>query len=172
MGTNAIKMNSKNVKSLARFGADGIIAKVSVPLPNRAENKADEIGELIAVIIDGLANNPKFLKTTKSKPLIKSAITEVLATAVATTELFSTTVFRDAAGSLALTIANKTALDPIQTKLQKFLSKGKTQKKIAGSLNQPAITAGINEGFVADAAANAKYETGTINDPETDTKPA
>lgn len=172
-GPGTIKANNKNVKSLAVFGADAIIAKITDATTNRAANKGDEIGELAAVIIDGLASSVKVAtKILKAKPLIIQAIKGALNTAKQTTELFGTTVIRDVAGSVALNIANNTSFAAIRPKLEKSLKKKLTQKKLAGKTNAVAIQLGINEGFLNDAVANAKYETDTVIDPETDTRPA
>lgn len=171
--SGAVKANSKNVKSLAAFAADSIIAKITNAAENRPDNKADEIGEVGAVIIDALAGTVKVAtKSKKAKPLIITAMKGLLNTAKQTAELFGTTIFRDVAGSVSLNIANNTGFAAIRPKLEKALKKAKTQKKIAGKTNAVAIQLGVNEGFLNDAVANAKYETDTVIDPETDTRPA
>jgi hypothetical protein len=80
------------------------------------------------------------------------------------------------AGSFALTINNKTALDAIQAKLASFLDK--KAKSVAGKINQDFVRAGLTQGFAGGTVANQLYEDGnipslfTIADPETDQRPA
>ena len=174
MGSGAVKMNGKNVKSLATFMADAIIAKTPAATgPNRPVNKADEVVEAAVQILGGIDANPKFLKLGTAKSLIVTLMKGALNTAKQTAELFTTSIFRDMGGSIALTIANNPALDANQAKIQKFLVK--KSKSIAGKTNRTAIQTGLDAGFLADAAANAAYEDGNLGpvvDPETDTRPA
>jgi hypothetical protein len=179
-GTNSIKMSGKNVKSIASYAADAIAVKVPDPLnlngPNRLANKTDEIAEAAALIINGMAGNAKFAKLGKAKILTVTAMKGVLKNASKNALFTSSTLFRDVAGSVALTLANKPALDGIQVKLAKYLNK--KAKGIAGKINQVFIQTGFTAGFLSDTAANATYEDGAIVslflvvDPETDQRPA
>lgn len=183
-GTGEIKSNGKNLKSAGVFLADAIIAKTEAVPPsptdrNRPDNKADEIGELGAFLVEGLANNAKFLKK-KGAVGAKQVIVVMkgfLKTAKKTAQLFGTTIFRDAAGSVALTIHNDPGItDDIEEKIQKKLVK--SSKKIAGKTNRTAIQTGFAEGFDGGLPSESKYEDGnidslrTVEDPETDNRPA
>jgi hypothetical protein len=182
-GTGEIKSNNKNIKSLANFGANAIIAKPEATTgPTRPDNKADEVAELGATIQDGMQADAKYI-ANKKKIGVKRTVTMMkglLKTAKKTATLFGTTIFRDAAGSVALTIRNDPALDLVEEKIQAGLLK--LSKKIAGKVNRTAIQTGFTEGFDSVAleggAANTKYEDGNIDaltrvaDPETDIRPA
>jgi hypothetical protein len=174
-GTNSIKMNAKNVKSIAAYAAEAISGKISGS-NFTIDNKTDEIAEAAALIVNGMSANVKFLKVSKSKPLITTVIKGVLKLASKNPLFTPTSIFRDVAGSVALTIANNAALDASQSKLQAKLTKG--AKGMAGKVNKDFIIAGFTQGFAADTNANTRYEDGAIAslflvvDPETDQRPA
>lgn len=186
IGTGEIKAAKKNIKALASGLSDAIIAKISASPPsptdrNRLDNKADEIGELAAFIQQGLANNPKYQAnkrasgTKQTITLIKGALSTEKKSGV----LFGTSVIRDVAGSVALTIHNHPLVsDVVEEKIQKKLLKPGVAKKLAGKANVTAITTGLTEGFDGGAPSELKYEDGnmdnltTITDPETDFRPA
>lgn len=174
--SGTIKMNGKNVKSIAAYAAGAIIAKPTDAAANRVVNKADEIGEAIALIVNGASGNAKFLSLGKAKAITLVAMKGILSQAKKTAELLGSTVFRDVGGSVGLTLGNKPALDPIQAKLSTFL--GKKAKSVAGKVNTLFIQTGLSEGFTGSVDANTKYEDGAIpglflvTDPETDQRPA
>jgi|SRR5688572_5187644 len=184
IGTGEIKSSKKNLKALSVGFADAAHNKIAVTPPsptdpNRPDNKADEIGEIAAQIQEGIANNPKYIANKRSKGTKRTIIIlkGVLKTVKKTSALLGTTVVRDVAGSVALTIHNDPGLDLVEEKIQKKLSKAKIAKKIAGKVNVTDFLAGLSEGFDSPVA-NTKYEDGnidalsTIADPETDIRPA
>lgn len=67
IGTGAIKMSGKNIKTLGAGMSDAIIRKL-VALPNdltnrnRLDNVIDEIGEVATEITKGISGNVKFQK--------------------------------------------------------------------------------------------------------------
>ena len=175
-GSGTIKMSGKNVKSIAAYAANAIIAKPTDALANRDDNKTDEIGEAIALIMNGMAGNAKFLKLGKAKSLTLTAMKGVLSTAKKTASLLSSSVFRDVGGSVGLTLGNNPALGGIEAKLATYL--GKKAKSVAGKVNTVFIQTGLSSGFGGTPVANAIYEDGAISslflvtDPETDQRPA
>ena len=184
MGTGEIKSSKKNLKALSVGFADAAHQKIAATPPSptdphRPDNKADEIGEIAAQIQEGIANNPKYIANKRSKGTKRTIVIlkGVLKTVKKTSALLGTTVVRDVAGSVALTIHNDPGLDLIEEKIQKKLSKKLIATKIAGKVNVTEFLAGLTEGFDSPLA-NTKYEDGNIDalslvaDPETDIRPA
>lgn len=181
IGTGEIALSNTNVSTLGKGLADAIIDKPSVSPPsntdpNRLENKADEIAEVAAFIQEGIANNPKYQKFRVAKKRTLKLLQAVLRTAAATPGLIGSSVFRDVAGSVALTIHNDFGIkDAKEAKLKKYLQ-GKTSA-IAGSGNAKEVREGLKAGFRDNPNPNLQYEDGnidslsTVSDPETDQRP-
>lgn len=187
IGGGSIKLSNKNVKSLVLFAADAIINKPSPAnatdptdpnFVNRDENKADEIAEVAAYVLRSISSAPKFQKLGKAKKATVVLAQAALKTTKKTAQLFNTRIYRDVAGSIALTIFNGPG-DPTG-KLLKTLNK--KAKKIAGKTNKAFFVQGLAEGFSATPPMQPGtgliiYEDGNmpllaqVNDPETDFRP-
>lgn len=191
IGAKTIKLTRRNVKTAARQGADEILSKGGAPAistptdPNRAVNKADEIAELGAFLLAGIDNHPKFKRFDIQKEFIVIVAKGVLKSAKANGVMnTNTTIIRDVAGSLALTIANNPLYVKKLAKLQKFLNA--KAGSIAGEAQTASYQQGNNDGFnktvlppdPANPSLVRGYEDGnimtlaTIKDPETDQRNA
>jgi len=178
MGAGTVKLNNTNAGFLAGTMANAIIAKPSGSGPEVNQlNKQDEVAEVAAFIVDGMATaTSKFQKTKVAGAATQTVIKQALKLAKKSADFITSTIFRDVAGSVALTIHNSLAVsDKLESKIAKKLIGA--SKALAGKKNKNAIKQGLQEGFLGDAAANSKYEDGTIDDlavadPETDKRPA
>jgi len=179
MGAGTVKLNNTNAGFLAGTMANAIIAKptsITNPEVNQT-NKGDEIAEVAAFIVDGMATaTSKFQSTKVGGAATQTVIKQALKLAKKSADFIGSTIFRDVAGSVALTIHNSLAVsDKLESKIAKKLIGA--SKALAGKKNKAAVKQGLQEGFLGDAAANSKYEDGNIDDlavadPETDKRPA
>jgi hypothetical protein len=185
IGNRTIRLTTENVRTLARGITTEIIAKgtgqESAP-PNNVENKRDEIAEVAAFVLSGIASNPKFSKGRgvgfrTQKIFIVQILKSVLKEAINTAYIVGDVkVIRDVAGSVAQTIRNN-AIFRKEEKLQAFLKGRDLIRSIVGQARSRAFKQGINEGFDSPATAVVKYEDGNVElllvaDPETDLRPA
>jgi hypothetical protein len=181
IGAGQIKLNEVNVKTLSKQMADEILGKTG-PFTNTA-NRQDELGELAAFILAGIDNNPKMKKFLKQKTYILLVAKGVLKSAKTNVTMTTASdVFRDVAGSIALTISNNPTVYTQAAKLQKFLDA--KAKAIAGLAQRSRYRQGNAEGFGTQTDPqdprdrNLKYEDGnipelgTVKDPETDQRNA
>lgn len=189
IGSGAIKLTPKNVKTLAKDAAVQILAKLAPPAPVTAagklsyDNAADEIVESAAFILDGIAGtaaapNAKLSKLGSQKKFTLTILKAVVSAVKRDNGILtpSIAVFRDLAGSIALTLRSEPNFGALSNpaqfdKLVKFL--GKKSKSIAGKTNQTQIQEGFNQGFASADSPASKYENGNndanlVADPETD----
>jgi hypothetical protein len=177
IGKKQIKLTVANVKFLSRSFADEILTKQG-EFANTA-NRQDELGELGAFILAGIDDHKKMRTLLNQKTFILTIAKGVLKSAKTNnTMLTASEVFRDVAGSIALTISNNPTVYLKAAKLQAFLNA--KAGAIAGFEQRAQYRQGNNEGFgtAVDPSdprnPNLKYEDGnikelgTIRDPETD----
>jgi len=177
MGSGSIKLSGKNVKALFAGMVNAILLKTTTATgDNRLLNKIDESAEVTVAMLNAMFPNKKFNKLGGTKKTVLTAAKAALSGAKGTAELASSAIFRDIAGSIALTIGNNPKFAANEEKIQKFLLK--KAKSIAGSLNVAAAQQGLNTGFDDSVNGNILYEDGgiatlyTVTDPETDQRPA
>jgi hypothetical protein len=170
-----IKLTGKHVKTLTKDATEAILAKVARATTTPTDtgrlsfdNAADEIVESAAFILDGIATNAKLAKLGTQKALVltifKAVVTAVKRDAPILTPQIS--LFRDLAGSIALTLRNEAQFGSVSNptqfaKLVKFLDK--KSKSLAGKTNDAQIQQGLDEGFSGSADAVAKYEDGNVD---------
>lgn len=136
---------------------------------NTIANKSDEIGEVAANIMVGIAGNRSVFKKT-AKPIVFQLMKNLLKPVKTLAEFRTTTVFRDVAGSIALTIRNDVRIKSgLERDLRAFLLA--KAAKIAGAQNKSPIKKGLKQGF----NGSLKYEDGNqypnlsfVSDPVTD----
>jgi hypothetical protein len=176
MANGTIKLNPKNAKALGNVLANAITAKVeseSAP-ENNWTNKADEIAEVAATLVERFSAATDVKKFNKKKApkivlqLLKGIFqnTKNVATLVPAS---SPNFFQDVVGSTLLSAIQAPGTDSkTDDKIYKILKKN--AKKLAGKPNKDVIKTGVEEARLADVIALAKYETGPVADPETDTR--
>jgi hypothetical protein len=176
MAAGTIKLNTKNAQALGSTLARAIIAKPeSAAAPeNNWTNKADEIAEVAATLVERFStssNIKKFNKKTAPKvvlALVKGIFKETKNTATLAAAA-SPNFFGDVVGSALLAAIQAPGTDSkTDDKIYKLLKKN--NKKLAGKPNKDAIKSALDEARLADVIALAKYEIGPVADPETDTR--
>ena len=176
MANGSIKLNPKNAKALANALADAIKSKVEdVATPEiNWTNKADEIAEVAATLVERFSTATDVKKFNKKKA--PKIVLQVLKGIFQATKDVATLVpasspnfFQDVAGSALLAAIQAPGTDSkTDDKIYKILKKN--SKKLAGKPNKEFIKTGVEEANLADVIALAKYEIGPVADPETDTR--
>jgi len=178
IGSNQISLTKPNVGALGRGMVEAIVEEPTfvsaattpaVQPQNTIANKSDEIGEVAANIMVGIAGNRSVFKKT-AKPIVFQLMKNLLKPVKTLAEFRTTTVFRDVAGSIALTIRNDVRIKSgLERDLRAFLLA--KAAKIAGAQNKSPIKKGLKQGF----NGSLKYEDGNqypnlsfVSDPVTD----
>jgi len=171
IGAGTIK--ATQAAGLAKTLAAAILAKgpndTNATNANRFENKADEIAEVAAFVVNGILGNTAFsdAKALKTAPkLIVAVIKGVISGAAKGTKkgnAIGTRFIADVAGSVALTIKNDTTLaENIKTEILRVLADAKTIKSFAGK--DAALATLVTNAINAGAAGKSDIDNDPAND--------
>jgi hypothetical protein len=172
LGAGTIKLTGKNLSTFAKGAGAAIAAKTPAIGPNRPDNKGDEVGEVAAYGIAGLATNPKMAKKGFALGKLKAYLRFLMSTPRVTAELLtlSSNLFRDVGASAANTINSNGALAPNAAKIIKGLNKA--ANSIVGKPQRDLFRAGLALGTGSNALfENGNDPAGKVADPETDLHP-
>jgi hypothetical protein len=174
IGSGVIKLSTTNVNALVAGLAGAILGKTLDPNNHvTIANKADEIGEVAAFVMQGLVGNAKVQKAKDGKKYAVAVMKNALKAAIKPAAGIPLAIISDVVGSVALTLQNDARItDAEQAKLQKSLIKAAAS--IAGKKNKNVVKGALLAGFTAPAIPTPPFEDGniatltTITDPETD----